>query len=72
MASVRMSGGEQSGFKLLQEDSMEERPCAAVKKFVTSVLGERKDMKDTEVANSFRNVSTGWQRRCLVSYWLVG
>ena len=56
--AVRMSQAETGGFKLLQEDSLEERPpCAAVKKFVTSVL-DRKDMKDTEVATSFRNVST--------------
>ncbi|BFZ22761.1 hypothetical protein BsWGS_25800 [Bradybaena similaris] len=53
--AVRMNQQETGGFKLLQEDALDDRPCPAVKKFVTSVL-DRKDMKDQEVANSFRNL----------------
>ncbi|XP_059141698.1 trithorax group protein osa-like [Physella acuta] len=52
--AVRMNQ-EPGGFKLLEEDALDDRPCAAVKKFVSSVL-DRKDMKDQEVANSFRNL----------------
>ncbi|GFN78897.1 hypothetical protein PoB_000540300 [Plakobranchus ocellatus] len=54
--AVRMNASEAGGFKLLEEDALDDRPCAAVKKFVSSVL-DRKDMKDADVANSFRNVS---------------
>ncbi|KAK3772519.1 hypothetical protein RRG08_043734 [Elysia crispata] len=53
--AVRMNTSEAGGFKLLEEDALDDRPCAAVKKFVSSVL-ERKDMKDADVANSFRNL----------------
>ncbi|CAG5116419.1 unnamed protein product [Candidula unifasciata] len=53
--AVRMNQQETGGFKLLQEDALDDRPCPAVKKFVSSVL-DRKDMKDQEVANSFRNL----------------
>ncbi|CAL1531219.1 unnamed protein product [Lymnaea stagnalis] len=52
--AVRMNQ-EPGGFKLLEEDALDDRPCAAVKKFVSSVL-DRKDMKDQEVASSFRNL----------------
>ncbi|GFS00061.1 hypothetical protein ElyMa_001062100 [Elysia marginata] len=55
--AVRMNSSEAGGFKLLEEDALDDRPCAAVKKFVSSVL-ERKDMKDADVASSFRNVSS--------------
>lgn len=48
---------ENQGFKLLEEDCLDDRPCAAVKKFVASVL-DKKDLKDQDVAASFRNVST--------------
>lgn len=60
--AVRMNQ-EPGGFKLLEEDALDDRPCAAVKKFVSSVL-DRKDMKDQEVANSFRNVSAHTTRSC--------
>nr|KAG5697011.1 hypothetical protein BaRGS_005464 [Batillaria attramentaria] len=45
---------ESQGFKLLQEDNLDDRPCPAVKKFVASVL-DKKDIKDQDVAASFRN-----------------
>ncbi|KAL8564682.1 hypothetical protein ACOMHN_004176 [Nucella lapillus] len=43
------------GFKLLQEDNLDDRPCAAVKDFVASVLN-KKDLKDQDVASSYRNL----------------
>ncbi|PVD35958.1 hypothetical protein C0Q70_02927 [Pomacea canaliculata] len=46
---------ENQGFKLLEEDCLDDRPCAAVKKFVASVL-DKKDLKDQDVAASFRNL----------------
>ncbi|KAH9492428.1 hypothetical protein Btru_051080 [Bulinus truncatus] len=52
--AVRMNQ-EPGGFKLLEEDALDDRPCQAVKTFVSQVL-DRKDMKDQEVANSFRNL----------------
>lgn len=69
--AVRMNSSEAGGFKLLEEDALDDRPCAAVKKFVSSVL-ERKDMKDADVASSFRNLmeyrdSTSSPSQCSVS-----
>ncbi|RUS84677.1 hypothetical protein EGW08_007547, partial [Elysia chlorotica] len=69
--AVRMNTSEAGGFKLLEEDALDDRPCAAVKKFVSSVL-ERKDMKDADVASSFRNLmeyrdSTSSPSQCSVS-----
>ena len=54
--AVKANNKENQGFKLLQEDSLDDRPCAAVKNFVASVL-DKKDLKDQDVAASFRNVS---------------
>lgn len=55
--AVKSNNKENQGFKLLQEDSLDDRPCAAVKNFVASVL-DKKDLKDQDVAASFRNVSS--------------
>lgn len=54
---MKSNNKENQGFKLLQEDSLDDRPCAAVKNFVASVL-DKKDLKDQDVAASFRNVSS--------------
>ena len=55
-SSSSSSNKENNGFTLLQEDSLDDRPCAAVKNFVASVL-DKKDLKDQDVAASFRSVS---------------
>ncbi|XP_067685730.1 uncharacterized protein [Haliotis asinina] len=46
---------ETTSFKLLEEDNLEEKPTPHMKKVVGLVL-EKKDLKDEDVTNSFRNL----------------
>ena len=48
---------EITSFRLLEEEVCEEKPTAHMKKVVGLVL-DKPDLKDQDVTNSFRNVSS--------------